>query len=166
MHVRQAAMDDAALLAELNSDVQRLHAAALPHIYKPVKDLAPVIEDFRNRILAGPDWHTFVGEVEGEAVGYVCARIMKQPEHAYGYAREYVHVDQISVRPAYQGRGYGQALMQAIFDLARSEGVRRVRLDTLAFNTQALAFYTHLGFDIFKYTMAIELEDERHREAV
>jgi len=40
--------------------------------------------------------------------------------------------------------------------------VRQATMDDAA----ALAFYTRLGFDIFKYTMAIESEDERHREAV
>lgn len=160
MRVRRATMDDARLLAELNRDVQQIHVDALPDIYKQVDDLTPVIEDFRTRILADPEWRTCIVEMDGEPAGYACAHIARRPEHAYSHAREYLYLDQISVRPEYRKGGCGRALMDAIFDLAREIGIRRVALDTLAFNTGAVAFYERLGFQMYKYTMDIELQDE------
>jgi ribosomal protein S18 acetylase RimI-like enzyme len=35
----------------------------------------------------------------------------------------------------------------------------RVALDTMAFNTGAIAFYERLGFKMFKHTMDLQLED-------
>lgn len=161
MRVRTATLADAALLAELNRDVQQLHVEALPHIYKQVDDLTQVVEDFQQRILGDPEWRTYIVEVDGEAAGYACAQVKRRPEHAYHYSHDFVYLDQISVRPEYRQSGCGRALMEAVFDLARDAGVGRVALDTMAFNTGAVAFYERLGFRMYKYTMDLQLEDER-----
>jgi GNAT superfamily N-acetyltransferase len=161
MRVRTATADDAWLLAELNRDVQQLHVDALPGVYKQVDDLAPIVEDFNQRILSDPDWHTYIVEVDGQPAGYACARVTRRPEHPYHYAHEYVYLDQISVRPEYRKSGCGRALMNAVFGLAREVGVSRVALDTLAFNKDAIAFYERLGFRMYKHTMDLQLEDER-----
>lgn len=161
MRVRLATADDARLLAELNRDVQQLHVDALPSIYKPVDDLTLIEEDFRSRILGQVTYYTYIVEVEGEPAGYACAEIRRRPEDAYHPARDYVHVDAISVKPEYRQSGCGRALMEAVFELARKEGMSRVALDTMAFNTGAIAFYERLGFKMFKHTMDLQLEDER-----
>lgn len=166
MQVRIATKDDAHILADLNRDVQQIHVEALPKLYKPVGDLKRVAADFQNRILADPEWRTWIVLVGDEPAGYVCAKVTQRPEHEYVYAQEYIYIDQISVRPAFRGTGCGRALMDAVFDLARAKGISRVALDTLAFNTAAVAFYERLGFHMFKHTMEIELTDERHSNRV
>ncbi len=160
MRVRMATAEDALLLAELNRDVQQIHVDALPKIYKQVDDLTPVVEDFRNRILGDPEWYTYIVDVDGDPAGYACAQVRRRPDHAYHYAHEYIYLDQISVRPEYRQSGCGRALMDAIFDLAHAAGIRRIALDTMAFNSGAVAFYERLGFQMYKYTMDMELQDE------
>lgn len=159
IRVRLATMADAPLLAELNRDVHQLHVDALPTIYKPIDDMTPLAEDFRSRVLSNPEMRTYIVEVDGEPAGYASAEIRRQAEDAYHPARDYVHVDVISVRPEYRQNGCGRALMEAVFDLARKEGMSRVALDTMAFNTGAIAFYERLGFKMFKHTMDLQLED-------
>lgn len=166
MHVRMATMDDARTLAELNRDVQQLHADALPEIYKPVADLNLVTDDFRSRILGDPAWRTYIVEVDGDPAGYACARVMRRPEHVYVYEHEYIYLDQISVRPAYRNSGCGRALMDAVREMAQTAGIRRVALDTMAFNTGAMMFYERLGFQMYKHTMHLEWQDEREAGTV
>jgi shikimate dehydrogenase len=50
------------------------------------------------------------------------------------------------VNPEYRSHGYGEALMQAIFDLAKSLDLPKVVLGVWSFNERAIAFYERLGF--------------------
>lgn len=71
------------------------------------------------------------------------------------------------VRPAFQGRGVGRALAEAVIAEARAIGYRRMRLDTVADKMQAaVAMYRTLGFreippyreNPMEHTLYMELE--------
>lgn len=59
----------------------------------------------------------------------------------------WMYVDLVWVDEAFQGRGYGQALMDSLEQHALKSGVNRVHLATTSF--QSLPFYHHLGFRLF-----------------
>jgi ribosomal protein S18 acetylase RimI-like enzyme len=157
--IRKATHDDMAVLAALNRDVQQLHVEAMPDIYKPVNEMEFIVDDFENRVLSNPDGWVFLAEIDGEAVGYVYVFREQRPESPYTYARDYLTIDQISVKPVYQGMGAGRALVEAVSDLARSEQVNHLRLSVMAFNTAAVGFYANLGFEMYSHRMAIDLEE-------
>lgn len=52
----------------------------------------------------------------------------------------------IAVLPSLQGKGYGQTLMHALFDMARVEGCSSVFLEVRESNQQAVRLYEKLGF--------------------
>ncbi len=155
MNIRLATQDDVETIALLNRDVQKLHADARPYLFKQPDDLEPVKADVRDRMLTDADSRVLLVEDDGLAVGYVYVRIFRRPETAYTYAHQFLHIDQISVKSECQGKGYGRALMEAIFDLARNEKIERVTLDTWDFNRYAQAFFRRMGFRTFNYRMDI-----------
>lgn len=158
VNVRRATLADARILANLNTDVQQIHAEAYPGVFKQPDKLAEVMADFETRILADVDGYVFIIEADRQAVGYIYGRVVTRPENAYLYSQKYMLVDQISVRPNSRNKGYGQRLMQAVRDVAIEQGIHRIQLDTYAFNENAQQFYLNLGFERVSVRMALDLQ--------
>ncbi|MCA0452718.1 MAG: GNAT family N-acetyltransferase [Chloroflexi bacterium] len=156
MNIRQATLDDVGLLAGLNEDVQRIHAAAYPHLFKQ-PDYPAVAADFETRILGNTQGQVYIAEVDGEAVGYIYALKMERPDNPYTYAQRYMLIDQISVRPSEQGRGYGRKLIEAVIQWAADCGMGSVTLNTWGFNVHAHGFFEAMGFKRLKYSMGLDL---------
>jgi len=88
--------------------------------------------------LANNPYDTFVAEVGGRVVGFVCTRIQRN--------RLTGHVANMAVAPEFQGMGVGKALMAAALDHFRDCGMLYARIETLEQNTKAQKFYPSLGF--------------------
>ncbi len=158
LQIRLATQEDAETISVLNMDVQRIHAEAFPHIFKP-----PSIEAFPawmiREWLANPDNFIYLGYLEGQAIGYVFAEVRRQLETSSKYALDSVYIHQMSLKPEYQSRGYGSKLMEAVKHLAKEKGISTIALDVWTFNTQARAFYQKLGFVNYNERMWLELTD-------
>ena len=61
--------------------------------------------------------------------------------------RDGAYVGILGVRPDYQGRGYGKAMLIAATETAAKIGKRRVELNTWAGNLKAMPLYKRVGFN-------------------
>ena len=62
------------------------------------------------------------------------------------WAAEDCLLEDLFVREHARGGGLGRALVEAVVDLARERGCRRVELDANEDNAAAMALYTSMGF--------------------
>lgn len=156
LNIRRAMVEDAELLCRLNAAAQQIHHEARPDFFKPPAVTAEMVADFHSRLL--DDQVTiFIGEVNGEPVGYVVAQIIERSDSPYSYAQRALLVDQVSVNSDQRSKGYGEQLMQQVFDLAKSLGIRMVLLTVWAFNQRAVAFYERQGFVVRDVRMELKL---------
>ena len=82
---------------------------------------------------------TFVASAEGVDLGIVRGAVDEQgPDAAY--------LISMWVAPEARRRGIGSALVDAVVQWARAQGLRRLLLDVAEANTSAIAFYTSEGF--------------------
>ena len=135
--------------------MQRLHAAAYPHLFKEVRDDRPVAEWFTSR-LANPTFQVLIGMVAEEAIGYIAGNIRHYPENPFRFPLTIGIVDQLAVESGARGRGYGGQLLDALLAQCRASGVERIELSVWAFNTGAREFYLRRGFTAAQETMALE----------
>ena len=91
---------------------------------------------------------------EGEAIVGVMALTMYQGEdyHAIEWSRsvaddEVAVIHILAVSPEKQGSGIGSEMIRETIRLAKSKGMKAIRLDALATNTPAHKIYEHLGFE-------------------
>ena len=95
------------------------------------------IKDFGQQ----PDDWALAAEVNGQLVGAVWVRIMKD----YGYYDDQTPSLSISFLPEFRGQGLGQQLMTAMLDLLKAKGYPGVSL-SVSKDNPAHRFYQRLGF--------------------
>ena len=89
----------------------------------------------------------FVAEdEEGRPIGAAWYRFFTADDHAYGYLTPEIPELSVGVDPACRGLGIGTALLEALRDRARSEGVSALSLSVEEDNP-ALRLYERLGFE-------------------
>ena len=95
------------------------------------------IKDFGQQ----PDDWALAAEVDGQLVGAVWVRIMKD----YSYYDDQTPSLSISFLPEFRSQGLGQQLMMAMLDLLKAKGYPSVSL-SVSKDNPALRFYQRLGF--------------------
>ncbi|TDW81464.1 phosphinothricin acetyltransferase [Kribbella pratensis] len=89
-----------------------------------------------------PGRFVFVAEDGDDITGFVAGE-----QRAHWSGDRELYVGELVVAQPYEGRGIGRALMEAVTDHARQQGLRSITLDTGAANTNARTFYNQLGFE-------------------
>jgi shikimate dehydrogenase len=142
--IRRATVVDAERIATLTADVQRLHADALPHLFKRPGPLF-LVETLREW-LGDPQRIFLLAERGDEAVGCLFVEIQQRPENEFAHARHRLHIEHIAVNPACQQQGYGAQLIAAAKTIAQEQGLPLLTLQVWHFNTNAQDFFARQGF--------------------
>ncbi len=109
----------------------------LPRSILKEPELEMYIKDFGQQ----PDDWALVAEVNGQLVGAVWVRIMKD----YDYFDDQTPSLSISFLPDFRSQGLGQQLMTAMLDLLKDKGYPSVSL-SVSKDNPAVGFYQRLGF--------------------
>lgn len=83
--------------------------------------------------------------------GYSCW-VLESHQEIIGYAivmmvLDEVHLLNISVASAYQGKGIGRELLHAMMEIGRSHGGLNMFLEVRVSNTKAVRLYENIGFN-------------------
>ena len=147
--VRAATERDIPRLVGLTRLAQDLHVAAHPDVFRPSSDL-PGIDDLFSKSISDTNQHVLVAEVDGVAVGYLCATVEREPAHTFKRDTTRLYVQQIAVAADRRRRGVGRALFAAVEQIAQDQSINDIALDTWSFNEEAQDFFASLGFSVYK----------------
>jgi ribosomal protein S18 acetylase RimI-like enzyme len=110
-----------------------VHAAYQHYIARIGKPPGPMLDDYAQRIADGQVW---VLEDTGRIAGIL---VLEQSPTS-------LLLDNIAVRPEYQGRGIGRALLEFAEAEARRRGFRAIELYTHVLMTENIALYSRIGY--------------------
>jgi GNAT superfamily N-acetyltransferase len=106
------------------------------------------VPDSREQIAAWPTDHFLVAEVDGAVVGFARGEVREARDVCImPDGTRYLEVEGAYVRPEFQRRGIGSALLKRLLDDARAAGIDRFQVYTGSKTLDdALDFYRRAGF--------------------
>ncbi len=147
MILRLATAEDFPSVKSLLLEIQRIHAEALPEVFK-APDPEQITFERYQQVISHPQKQIVVALAEEQVVGYVYAEVIQSKGDLFHQPRGWVYVHQIAVEGEFRGQGYAQGLMERVVALARRRGVERVEIEVWGFNQPAQAVYEKLGFTL------------------
>ena len=157
--LRPATKDDYDAVFELFTEVQNLHAQALPRVFKPVQN----DQSFRalfNKTLESSDKHLIVGFVDQLPVGYILFEIHTGQKGGGQKSQPFVYITHNVVTETQRGKGYGSTLVEYVKQAAQKQNIQRIGLEVWVFNTAAKQFFERQGFDGLREIMWHQTDNE------
>ena len=154
--IRTAREEELDRVNELRRQVNDLHVAGKPEIFKP--GFCDELRDYVRVIFDDPNKTILVAELDGAVCGFAVLNHIVRPENPFMYERDFLDVDELCVDGAFRRRGVAAALIGRIRDYAREQGISRVELNMWEFNREALAFYETAGFRTYRRYMELPAE--------
>ena len=153
--VRFAKREDLERVNELRKQVNDLHVAGKPEVFKP--GFSEELQAYVYDIFEDPRKKIVVLEAEGVICGFAVLNHITRPENPYMYERDFLDIDEFCVDEAFRRRGFATDMVCFIREYAKREGIRRIELNMWEFNRDALAFYEAAGFKTYRRYMELFL---------
>jgi ribosomal protein S18 acetylase RimI-like enzyme len=114
---------------------------------------------FFTRSLDGEQGATYVGELEGEIVGYIT--VFVRPQATLWRVKEYGTISGLMVRSDQRRRGLATRLLAEAIEFFRQKGIRYYTVYTAAANQAAISLYEGRGMAPLHITMIGDTEGAR-----
>jgi len=151
--VRPARDEDLERVNELRRQVNDLHVAGKPEVFRP--GFRDELRDYIHVIREDPQKEIVVAERDGEVCGFAVLNHVVRPENPFMFTRDFLDIDEFGVDPACRRQGVASAMIRFIRNRAKEKGFRRLELNMWEFNRGALAFYEAAGFTTYRRYMEI-----------
>ena len=151
--VRFAREEDLERVNELRKQVNDVHVAGKPDVFKP-----GFCEDLRNHIhtiWANPNEKIAVAEISGQVCGFAVLNHIVRPENPFMFERDFLDIDEFGVDEGCRRQGAAAAMIRFIREWAKEQGFRRIELNMWEFNRGALAFYEAAGLTTYRRYMEV-----------
>ncbi len=143
--IRPATLDDYPALCALWDEVNAVHAAAAPGVYRQ-PDGPCVSREYVASLIDGADAAILVAEGSAGVLGFAQVTVSDAADIPIHVPRRLGTVGTLSVGAAFRRQGIGTALMRAAEEWARAHGATSLNVGVWEFNTQARALYERLGY--------------------
>ena len=156
MVIRKATQDDLSRVNELRRQVNDVHVAGKPEVFRP--GFSAALQQHLYTVFAQDDHEVLVAETEAGIAGFALLRYIDHPGSPYRLPARFVAVEEFGVDESQRRQGIGRALFAAICNRARERDVSRIELNMWEFNEDALKFYEAIGFQTYRRYMEYSVD--------
>ena len=129
-------------------DVEYLHELYMKHLTQcPPKERQDINKwsDLLRTLIANPDYHLLVGELDGKVISSVTLIIIKNLTHNL---RPYSIIENVVTHSSFRNKGYASALIEKASEIAKDNGCYKIMLMTGSKKESTLRFYESCGFNM------------------
>ena len=155
MPARFAKEEELPRINVLRKQVNELHVAGRPDIFKP--GFGAELRDYLYTIWNDPKQEIVVDERDGAVCGFAVLNHIVKPENPFMLARDFLDIDEFCVDEACRRQGVAREMVDFIKSYAKEKGFAKIELNMWEFNQGALAFYEAAGFQTFRRYMEMKL---------
>jgi ribosomal protein S18 acetylase RimI-like enzyme len=156
VNVRKATENDMDGICLLSNEINADHYMNLPGDFSE-PDGSNRDEPYWRGFISAEKSTVFVAVHDDILVGVVALKVTDSAPFPFIKSRLVGHLATIVVGRKYQGKGIGRSLMQAAEAFAAEMGAEDIKLEVMAFNSNALSFYKELGYGNFSYLLSKSL---------
>ena len=157
IEIRTAVMADYEALCLIYEELDEYHRVNHPELFIKPEDHARAKEYIAN-IVDDENSALFVAEAEGQVLGFAECYIQESSSFPVIKKRQWVQLDNIAVKKAYQNEHIGSMLLDRVVAWTKAKEIERIELKVYTFNTKASGFYTGKGFAELNKTMYLNLD--------
>ena len=151
MNIRFAKENELARVNELRKQVNDLHVAGKPEVFKP--GFSEKMQNVIYEIWNDPEQEIVVAEQEDVICGFAVLHHIHRPGNPAKWEQDYLDIDEFCVDEAFRRQGVATKMIAFIRAFAAEKGFHRIELNMWEFNQDALAFYEAAGFTTFRRYM-------------
>ena len=151
IEVRPARENELDRVNELRMQVNALHVAGKPDVFKP--GFHEELRNYVHTIWNDPEQSIVVAEKDGIICGFAVLHHIHKSENPFMKERDFLDVDEFCVDEAFRRQGIASEMIAFIREFAKEKGFHRIELNMWEFNQGALAFYEAAGFQTFRRYM-------------
>ena len=155
VEVRPARENELERVNELRKQVNDLHVAGKPDVFKP--GFHEELRDYIHTIRNDPEQSIVVAQSDGTICGFAVLHHIHKPENPFMKERDFLDIDEFCVDEAFRRQGIASAMIAYIREFAKEKGFHRIELNMWEFNQGALAFYEAAGFRTYRRYMEMFL---------
>ncbi len=155
VEVRRAREDELDRVNELRRQVNDLHVAGKPEVFKP--GFCDELRDYIRVIWEDPKQEIIVAVSGGKICGFAILNHIVRPENPFMRERDFLDIDEFCVDEPFRRQGVASAMVRYIKDWAAEKGFGRIELNMWEFNRDALAFYESAGFTTYRRYMEMKV---------
>ena len=101
--------------------------------------------DLLQKLIADPDYHLLVGEIDGRVVSSVTLAVIRNLTHNL---RPYSVMENVVTHSDHRNKGYASALIETASEIARQSKCYKIMLMTGSKRESTLRFYERCGFNM------------------
>lgn len=156
MQIRKATMADTATLAKLKHQLNQEMSALVPKVIAGNQPLDPA---YFAKYIVDDNGLVLVADNGAGLVGFALAVVATTQADPSIVPHRFVYISDLFIVPQARRQGHATALMTAVNNWAKQQGVDFVELNVLGADQAARAFYQQLGFAPQSLTLTRPLGD-------